>query len=75
MRIVAAVLADLEHKLPIPGQPGMVFPTEGRPIDIDDPFWLSLVTDGSLKVVEPGHAPAPAEASYSVVDGDPDQTH
>lgn len=60
--LVFARLADPAHVLPMPGQPGSVFPAEGRFVDPADPLWGLLLADGSLVRAEPAPVPPPAAA-------------
>jgi hypothetical protein len=52
MRRAYAVLVDTTHRLPYPGRPGRDFAAEGETIDADDPFWLNLLADGSIALVD-----------------------
>lgn len=59
-RFIAAVLADPEHKLPMPNV-ARLFSAEGEQIDTWDQFWLALLADGSIKpqiIATPAETPA-----------------
>ena len=53
MTLIYAVLRDPTHVLPMPGSPGVIFPVEGRLIDLSLPLWQTLLADGSLVEAAP----------------------
>ncbi len=67
-RYVRARLADLTHRVPLPGKNVMFTSSpEGEIVDTYDAFWKGLLHDGSLVLVPP----EPAEDAPSAVsDGD-----
>ena len=58
-----AVLSDPSHSLPWPGDPSRLFNRAGELIDTDDPFWIGVLADGSIRIAQPPAPPAPARAS------------
>ena len=61
MTLIYAVLRDPTHVLPMPGSPGVIFPVEGRLIDLSLPLWQTLLADGSLvETAPPASEPEPA---------------
>lgn len=43
-------LADETHRLPHPFRPNTDFPADGLTVDVEDPVWMQLISDGSLIV-------------------------
>jgi len=46
-------LRDPEHRFPMPGSPGLLFPASGQSVDADLPIWANLLADGSLVEADP----------------------
>jgi hypothetical protein len=64
MTLTYAVLRDPSHVLPMPGSPGVIFPVEGRLIDLSLPLWQQLIADGSLvEAAPPATEPEPAPST------------
>ena len=61
LRFVEMVLADPSHTLPMPDRGGRKFLAEGEIVDLHDPFYASLVADGSLRPKPPKAAPVEDE--------------
>ena len=57
VKLVHARLTDASHRMPHPFRSQQDFPAEGQTIDMEDPVWMQLVSDGSLIVEEPRKSP------------------
>ncbi len=58
-----AVLTDPTHSLPWPGDPSRLFNPAGELVDTDDPFWIGVIADGSIRISQPPAPTAPERAS------------
>lgn len=66
MKTMRCVLANPGHKLPMPDRGGRLFKPEGETVDVEDPFWMALLRDGSIRPEEkraPQKAPKAAKAA------------
>ena len=64
-RFVPAVLSDTTHKLPMPDRGGRFFSQDlaaPETVDIFDPFYASLLADGSIRRACPVATAAAVEA-------------
>ncbi len=48
MRLTLVKLADPDHRLPMPDRGGRPFSADGESVDLDAPFWLACLADGSI---------------------------
>lgn len=48
-RLTRCVLVDPDHKLPMPDRGMRLFRAGGETVDLEDPFWMGLVGDGSIR--------------------------
>jgi hypothetical protein len=55
--IKTVILADPKARVPWPGVPGKIIPTEPFTVSVVDPFWSGLLADKTL--IEPRAEPAP----------------
>lgn len=65
MKLVFTKLADSAGYLPMPDLGGRAFPPEGFLVDVDDPFWMACLKDGSIieakAPADKAAEPAPAD--------------
>jgi hypothetical protein len=53
------VLADKDARVPWPGKPGSLLPAEPFGVSVVDPFFASLIADGTLIESKPAKTPKP----------------
>lgn len=57
-RLAFVILANPEHKLPMPGTiTRQMFPADGSLVNLDEPFWIAALQDGSVKLAPPATFP------------------
>lgn len=61
MRIEKVELVDASHQLPMPDRGGRLFDAgRGERVDVEAPFWHSLLVQGAIRIVPAGKNERPA---------------
>jgi|GEM_PF-1335172 len=64
------VLADPTHTLPMPDRDMRLFRPSGETVDVEDPFWASLIGDKSIRRASDAEQAAAAPDAADDADGD-----